>query len=179
MIRKYQWSYSRDQKLHEFWKYLWIKGNNCCLHQCVRGWWFSLLSGIWILLTCCLLHVCAQLRRLDKERCGFCWTHLVFDMILGEKNGKWPFTTWNKEKKQTPSCFLRAQALLLIEPNLLHAEYMDLVSIWLRKCSKLWFHRSTYGCVYLHLENFQGSRKSVPGILNGSGGGVLKIWSNS
>lgn len=101
MIRKYQWSYSRDQKLHEFWKYLWIKGNNCCLHQCVRGWWFSFLSGIWILLTCCLLHVCAQLRRLDKERCGFCWTHLVFDMILGEKNGKWPFTTWNKEKKNT------------------------------------------------------------------------------
>lgn len=65
-----------------------------CSHNTLYIHWF------WYLLPSSII-VFVQLRRLDKERCGFCWTHPVFDMILGEKNGKWPFTTWNKEKKNT------------------------------------------------------------------------------
>lgn len=90
-----------------------------------------------------------------------------------------------KEKKKTPSYFPKSQALLLIEPKLLHAEYVSLVSIWLRKCSK---HTScsnttdtmvsTCDCLFAS-GKFQGSGKSLLGIQNGTGGEVLKILSNS
>lgn len=96
--------------------------------------YISLLYGHCVLLACFLLHVCAQLGCRDKDWCHFCWRNLVFDMLLGERNEKWPFTTWNKEKK--PSHVPKAWALFLIESNLLHAEYVGLVSIWLRKCTK-------------------------------------------
>lgn len=89
------------------------------------------------------------------------------------------------KRKEKPSYFPKSQALLLIEPKLLHAEYVGLVSIWLRKCSK---HIScsnttdtmvsTCDCVFAS-EKFQGFEQSLLGIQNGTGGDVLKILSNS
>lgn len=133
MNRKHPLYNSHDQALHEFGEYLWIEGSNCCLHQCFRAWWYSFLSGTCVLLDCSLLYACANSQCRDMDRCGFGWINSI-DTLLGGRNERWPSTTWDEEKE--PFYFPKAGALLLIESNLLHAEYMGLGSIRLQKCPK-------------------------------------------
>lgn len=94
--------------------------------------------------------------------------------------GNGPLLHGIKKRKKKSSYFPKAQALLLIEPKLLHAEYVGLVSIWLRKCSKLTSCSnttdtmvSTCDCLFAS-GKFQGSGQSLLGIQNGTEGEVLK-----